>query len=302
MKAAVCRKAGKPNVLKLEEVAKPSPKENEILVKVFASSVTRGDVILRKIPHIIFFPIGLIFGFKAMKITGVEYSGEVEEVGSQVSKFKKGDKVLGTTTGLKFGGNAEYVCVPEKSKKGVIALKPNNISFSEAAVLPVGGMTALFFLKKIDSMKDINILVYGASGSVGTYAVQIAKHYGAKVAAVCSKGNMELIKSIGADHVIDYNSENITKSDYKYDVIFDAVGKISKSSSKNVLKESGKYLTVKYPTKEINEFMEILCDLISKGKIKAVIDRYYPLEQIVEAHTYVETGHKKGNVVITVKN
>ena len=302
MKAIVCKKSGPPNVLSLKEVAKPIPKPNEILVKVFASTVTRGDVNLRKIPRVVLLPIGIIFGFKAMQITGVEFAGEVEEIGNQVNQFKKGDQVFGTTTGLKYGGNAEYVCVPGKWKSGVVIKKPANISFPDAAAVPVGGMTAFHILKKVNITKDQKVLVYGASGSVGTYAVQLAKYYDAEVTGVCSTDNIELIKSIGADKVIDYTKEDFTKTENTYDVIFDAVGKISKSKCKSVLKKNGTYLTIKYPTKEKIEYMDFLCDLIEKRKVKPVIDRYYSLEQVVEAHSYVEKGRKKGNVVITLGN
>lgn len=302
MKAIICKKSGPPNVLSLQEVEKPIPRPNEILVRVYASTVTRGDVNLRKIPRIVLLPMGILFGFKAMQITGVEFAGEVEEVGSQVDQFKKGDPVFGTTTGLKFGGNAEYVCVPEKSKIGAVIKKPANISFSDAAAVPVGGMTAYHILKKANITKGQRVLVYGASGSVGTYAVQLAKYFGAEVTGVCSKNNIELIKSIGADKVIDYTSEDFTKTDNKYDIIFDAVGKISKSKCRTILKKNGTYLTIKYPTKEKIEYMNFLSNLIEKRKVKPVIDRYYSLEQVVEAHRYVENGHKKGNVVITIEH
>lgn len=302
MKAIICKKSGPPNVLSLQEVEKPIPRPNEILVRVYASTVTRGDVNLRKIPRIVLLPMGILFGFKAMQITGVEFAGEVEEVGSQVDQFKKGDPVFGTTTGLKFGGNAEYVCVPEKSKIGAVIKKPANISFSDAAAVPVGGMTAYHILKKANITKGQRVLVYGASGSVGTYAVQLAKYFGAEVTGVCSKNNIELIKSIGADKVIDYTSEDFTKIDNKYDIIFDAVGKISKSKCRTILKKNGTYLTIKYPTKEKIEYMNFLSNLIEKRKVKPVIDRYYSLEQVVEAHRYVENGHKKGNVVITIEH
>ncbi|MEW6196752.1 MAG: NAD(P)-dependent alcohol dehydrogenase [Bacteroidota bacterium] len=299
MKAIICTKSGKPEVLKLSEVEKPAPKPDEILVKVHASSVTRGDVFLRKIPRLIIVPLGILIGFKAMEITGVEFAGEVEGTGNQVTGFKKGDHVFGTTTGLRFGGNAEYVCVPEKRKSGVVIKKPAAISFYEAAALPVGGMTALHLLKKGNIGKDQKVLIYGASGSVGTYAVQLAKYFGAEVTGVCSTNNLELVKSIGADKVIDYTKEDFTKSNLVYDVIFDAVGKITKSSCKKVLKQNGIYLTVKHPTSEKAEYLTFLCELIEKGRMKPVIDRTFLLEEVAEAHRYVETAHKKGNVVVT---
>ncbi len=301
MKAVVCTKSGSPEVLKLNEVDKPSPGDNEILVKVHASTVTRGDVNLRKIPRLVLVPLGIIFGFKAMEITGVEFAGEVEDLGSKVALFKKGDMVFGTTTGLKFGANAEYLCVPEIRKTGVVSVMPKNISFSEAAAIPVGGMTALHILAKGNIKNGQKILVYGASGSVGTYTVQLAKYFGAEVTGVCGTNNLEMVKSLGADKVIDYTKENFTKNSFTYDVIFDAVGKISKRYCNAVLTKDGKYLTVKYPTSEKTEYLQLLKGLIEKEKIKPVIDRYYTLEQIVEAHRYVEKGHKKGNVVVSLE-
>lgn len=300
MKAIVCRKSGSPDVLKFKEINKPNPKPNEICVKVYASSVTRGDVILRKIPRFILFPIGLMFGFKAMQIPGVEFAGNVEDVGENVKDFIKGDQVFGTTTGLRFGGNAQYVCLPEKSKTGVVTKKPENVSYSDATVIPVGGMTAMYLLRKANIKKDQKVLIYGASGSVGSYAVQLAKLYGAKITAVCSTNNIELVRSIGAAEVIDYTKGVFTERGTEYDIIFDAVGKISKSRCKDILVKNGTYISVKSPTKEKLEDLLILKELIKAEKIKPIIDREYTLEQVVEAHKYVERGHKKGNVVITV--
>jgi NADPH:quinone reductase-like Zn-dependent oxidoreductase len=301
MKAIYCTKSGSPKVLKFVEVEKPIAKQNEILVRVYASSVTRGDVMLRKIPRFILLPMGLLFGFKSMKITGVEFAGEVEDIGNEVKLFQKGNQVFGTTTGLKYGGNAEYVCVPEKSKIGVVIIKPLNISYNDAAVIPVGGMTALYMWKKGNIQKDQKVLVYGASGSVGTYAVQIAKYFGAEVTGVCSSNNLEMVHSVGADKVIDYKEEDFRKGSTNYDVIFDAVGKISRSSCKNVLRKNGFFLSVKYPTKEKVENMYLLKELIENGKLKPVVDRVYTLDKVAEAHRYVERGHKKGNVVITLE-
>ena len=300
MKAISCTKSGSPEVLKLVELDRPIPKQNEILVKVKASSVTRGDVSLRKISRLILVPVGFLFGFKPMKVTGVEYAGIVEAIGSDVKQFSKGDNVYGTTTGLEYGGNAEYVCVPENSKKGVLVKKPGNISFMEAAVIPVGGMTALHILRKANIQNGLKILIYGASGSVGSYAIQLAKYFGADVTGVCSTTNLEMVKSLGADKVIDYHKEDFTKGKVIYDVVFDAVGKISKRYCKNVLSKSGSFLSVKYPTKEKTEYMVFLNELIESGKLKPVIDRTYTLDKIREAHSYVEQGHKRGNVAITV--
>lgn len=300
MKAIICTKSGSSEVLNLVELERPIPKQNEILVKVKASSVTRGDVNLRKIPRIILAPLGYLFGFKPMKVTGVEFAGEVEAIGSDVKLFNKDDHVYGTTTGLRYGGNAEYVCVPEKSKIGVIVKKPDNISFMDAAVIPVGTMTALHILHKVKIQNGQKILIYGASGSVGTYAIQLAKYFGAEVTAVCSTNNIEMVKSIGADHVIDYTKEDFTNGKENYDVVFDAVGKISKRYCKNVLSKSGSFLSVKYPTKEKVEYMIFLNELIESSKLKPVIDRAYTLDKVAEAHYYVEQGHKKGNVAITI--
>lgn len=300
MKAIVCKKSGSPEVLNFTELETPIPKQNEVLIKVIASSVTIGDVKLRKLSRLITVPLGFLFGFKPMKITGVEFAGVVESVGSDVSRFNKEDNVYGTTSGLEFGANAEFVCVPEISKKSVIVKKPDNISFIEAAVIPVGGMTALHILKKINIIPKQKILIYGASGSVGTCAVQLAKYFGAEVTAVCSANNIDLVTSIGADKVIDYQKEDFRKSITTYDIIFDAVGKISKSSCKNVLKKNGAFLSVKYPTTEKTRYMSFLNELIERGKLKPVIDRTYTMDRVKDAHYYVEQEHKKGNVAISV--
>lgn len=300
MKAIVCKKSGSPEILKLVKLERPIPKQNEVLIKVIASSVTRGDVNLRKIPRSILIPLGFLFGFKPMKITGVEFAGIVEAIGSDVKHFNKSDHVYGTTTGLEYGGNAEYVCIPEKSKKGVVVKKPPNISFIDASVIPVGGMTALHILRKANIQNGQKVLIYGASGSVGTYAVQLAIHFGAEVTAVCGSTNVNMVKSIGADEVIDYLNEDFRKGNTCYDVVFDAVGNLTRSSCKKVLKKNGYFLSVKNPTKEKTEYMIFLNELIESGKLKPVIDRTYTLDRVKEAHYYVEQGHKKGNVVITV--
>lgn len=300
MKAAVCKKSGPPEVIQFRETVKPVPLGNEILVKIYASSVTRGDVRLRKIPRLVLYSLGLLFGFKPMEITGVEFAGIVEDTGRDVIRFKKGDHVFGTTTGLKYGGNAEYVCVPEERKHGVVLKKPDNLSFIESAAVPVGAMTALHNLRKAKIQSGQKILVYGASGSVGTYAVQIAKYFGAEVTAVCSTPNIEMVTSIGADTIIDYTKDDFTQAGAVYDAVFDAVGKISKTKCKKILKEHGIYLTIKYPTSEKVEYLNFIKTLIEAGKLKPVIDRTYFLENIIEAHRYVEKGHKRGNVAITV--
>lgn len=300
MKAVICRKSGSSKVLQVKEVEKPSPGNNEILVKVQASSVTRGDVNLRKIPRFILYPLGLLFGFKPMQITGVEFSGIVEETGKDVTLFNKGDSVYGTTTGLKYGANAEYVCVPEKWKMGVVEIKPENLSFDESAVIPVGGMTALHILKKGNIEKNQKVLIYGASGSVGSYAVQLAKHFGAEVTGVCSTKNLEIVKSLGADKVMDYTMEDFLKAATKYDVVFDAVGIFWKSNCEKVLEKNGKFLSIRYPTSEKTEYLVFLRELIEKGELKPFIDRSYSLDEVPEAHQYVESKRKRGNVVIKI--
>ena len=300
MKAIVCTKSGPPEVLEMREVDKPAPKENEVLIRVHAATVTSGDVMLRKLHPLLVLPMRL-FGVRRKKIPGHEFAGVIEETGRDVRRFKVGDQVFGTTTGLSVGANAEYVCLPEERATGVLANKPVNITYEEAAALPVGGMTALYLLRNGNIRSGQKILVYGASGSVGTYAVQLARHhFGAEVTGVCSTGNIELVHSLGADRVIDYTKEDVTKNNQNYDVVFDAVGKISSSDSKILLKENGSYLSIQTTTSENTENLVTLIELTELGKIKAVIDRRYPLEQVAEAHRYVETGHKKGNVVITV--
>jgi len=300
MKAIIQTKSGSPDVLERQEVMKPVPQDNQVLVKVHASTVTRGDVLLRKLPSLFYLPMRLL-GFKRKRTPGHEVAGEIVEIGKDITKFKVGDKVFGTTTGLSVGANAEFVCLPENWRKGVLTFMPTNATYEAAAALPVGGMTALEILKRGKVKPNQKVLVYGASGSVGTYAVQLARHYfAAEVTGVCSTKNIDLIKDLGATTVIDYTATDFTQSDQTYDVVFDAVGKISRADVKKILNKNGSFLSVRSMTKETEESLLKLVNLFEAGKIKAVIDSRYSLGQIVEAHKRVETGHKTGNVVISL--
>jgi len=304
MKAVVCTKYGPPEVLQLKEVEKPTSGKNEVCIKIFATAVTASDCIVRgfKVPISLWLPMGLVIGFNKPRqpILGMVLAGKVESVGKDVKSFKKGDQVFGFDR-FGFGTYAEYKCM---SEEGMLVIKPTNVTYEEAAAVPYGGLLALHYLKKGNIQSGQKILIYGASGAVGTSAVQLAKYFGAEVTGVCSTTNLELVKSLDANKVIDYTKEDFTVREDRYDLIFNAVGKKKiKLQCKKALTQNGKHITVDDGSPKLHiEDLILLNELIEKGQIKAVIDRCYPLEQIVEAHRYVDKGHKKGNVIITVKH
>lgn len=318
MKAVVYKEYGPPEVLQLAAVEKPVPKDNEVLIRIYASAVNSGDIRLRKADP---FAVRLMFGLvrPGKQVLGVVFAGEIERIGKNVTLFKNGDQVYGTSV-KHFGAYAEYLCLPED---GIMSIKPARLTYEEAAVIPFGGTTALHFLTKAKIQSGQKVLIYGASGAVGTAAVQLAKYFGASVTAVCSTVNLAMVKSLGADRVIDYSKEDFSKSGELFDIIFDTTGHSPFSGAVKSLQKNGYYLRVVHMAaspivkglwmsltsnkkvmggvaKEKPEDLIFLNRLIEAGQFKPVIDRSYPLEQMVEAHRYVEKGHKKGNVAITV--
>lgn len=324
MKAVICTKYGSPEVLKIMEVNKPIPKDDEVLIKIHATTVTVADIRIRSftVPLSFWIPARLMLGITKPKkpILGVELAGEIEVIGKNVTKFKKGDRVFAGTL-PNCGAYAEYKCLQEK---GLITLMPPNISYEEAAAIPIGALTALHFLRKGGIKNKQKLLIYGASGSVGTYAVQLAKHFGADVTGVCGTSNLALVKSLGADKVIDYTEPNFVRKLETYDVIFIAIDKFPFPICMQVLRDGGIYLNVTAPVKSLkmiwaslttskkivmahspsqnSEDLMLIKNLVAAGILKPVIDRKYTLDQIIDAHRYVEKGHKKGNVVISVEN
>lgn len=306
MKTIVYHEYGPPEVLQIREVAKPAPRKDEILVKIHATTVTIGDTIMRSLripgPRWQQIVSRLYLGIRRPKrsVLGMELAGEVESIGQRVTRFKVGDAVFASTFAMNFGGYAEYKCIPEN---GVVAIKPVNLSYEEAAAAPGAGMTALHCMRKGNIQSGQKVLIYGASGAVGTFAVQIARHhFAADVTGVCSTANLSLVKSLGADRVVDYTKEDFSEGSETYDVIFDAVGKTKPTQAQKVLKKNGSYLNVHTISGNADsvENLVYLKELIEAGKVKPVVDRCYPFEQVVDAHRYVDTGHKKGNVVITL--
>jgi len=332
MKAIVYTAYGPPDVLQLKEVEKPTPKDNELLIRVFATPVNYGDITARNFSNIspgefnmpmpLWLPARMSFGFTKPKINilGSELAGEIEAIGKDVKKFRKGDQVF-AYRGMNMGANAEYVCMPED---GTVAIKPANMTYEEASAVPYGGIMALSLLRKVNIQSGQKVLINGASGGIGSLAVQLAKYYGAEVTGVCGSPRLEYVRSLGADKVIDYTKEDFTKNGETYDLIFDILGRSSFSRCKSSLTQNGRYLLASFKMRPLFQMLrtsmigskKVICalasekpedlvflkELVEAGKIKSVIDRRYLLEQTAEAHRYVEQGHKKGNVVITVEH
>jgi len=330
MKAVVYTEYGPPDVLQLKEMEKPAPRDNEILIRNHATTVNIGDIWARNFKEItpsrftmplpLWLPSRIYFGFTKPRINilGSEFAGEVEAVGQAVKRFRKGDQVFGYR-GQSMGANAEYLCVPED---GLVAIKPANMTYEEAAAVPYGALTALSLLRKVNIQRGQKVLINGASGSIGSAAVQLARYFEAEVTGVCSTPGMEFVKALGADKVIDYTREDFTKNGETYDLIFDILGKSSFSSCQNSLKRNGIYLLASFKMKQLFQMLwtsrrngkKVICalsserpedlvlirKLVEEGKIRSIIDRRYPLEQAAEAHRYVETGYKTGSVIITV--
>jgi NADPH:quinone reductase-like Zn-dependent oxidoreductase len=331
MKAIVHTKYGPPDVLQLKEVERPAPKGNDILIKIHATTVNYGDITVRNfrniplkkfnMPLLLWLPTRIMFGFwkPKKKILGSEFAGDIEAVGKDVKRFKKGDPVFGYRGPL-MGTNAEYLCMPEA---GLVAIKPANMSYEEVSTIPYGATTAWHILRKANIRSGQKVLINGASGSIGSAAVQIAKYYGAEVTGICGTPRLEFVKSLGADMVIDYTREDFTQSGETYDLIFDVLGKSSFAQCKRSLKQNGCYLLASFKMKQIFLMLwtsifgnrKVMCvvtpekienlisikELMEAGKLKSIIDKRFPLEQTAEAHRYVEQGHKKGNIVITVE-
>ena len=310
MKAVICKKYGEPEVLKLEEVPKPTPNDNEVCVKIHATAVTNSDIFIRgsKLPFPVVILFRLLIGFTKPRksIIGLVFSGEIESVGKNIKRFKTGDNVFGLT-GYSLGAYAEYMCLKETdSMRGCISLKPKNISHEEATMAAYGGLLAFQYLEKGNIQKGQKVLIYGASGATGTIAVQIAKYLGAEVTGICSTSNLEMVKNLGADFVIDYTKQDKTPEGVNYDFMLDAVGKFKTSKLRKACEQSlssnGKYVSIddgdlKLSSQRLNKITEY----VESGHIKPILDKIYQLEDIVEAHRYVEKGHKKGGVAITVK-
>tara|TARA_R110000751_G_C13786302_1_gene481606 strand:- start:782 stop:1678 length:897 start_codon:yes stop_codon:yes gene_type:complete len=298
MKAIVYEKYGTADVLNLTEIDKPIPKNDEILIKIISTSVSAADWRLRKANPFLVRIFNGLFKPKRVKTLGFEISGIVEKTGKNVSGFKKGDAVF-AYCGLKFGGYAEYLCLKETD---IIEQKPENMSFEEAATTPLGSLTALYFLRKVNVSNGQKILIYGASGSVGTFAIQLAKYFGAKVTSVCSQKNIDLVKSLGTDYSIDYTTTDITSLKEKFDVIFDAVGKISKSDFRKILSHNGSFVSVKSQSRPTQNDLHFIKMLIESENLISIIDKTYKLKDIREAHRYVEQFRKRGNVAVLVKD